>query len=449
MESIYQEIWNTDLLHNGLPALRPNETRNRDIGYVVVDESSDSVNGAHRVLKDVYIPNHKKTTYQLCEAMFDNYALERARGGISRPNEALEVLGFIDAILPTPVMQLCRTYLEQSLERRISNQSLATMIKQTWFHLGRAGSQTQASGFEHVFIGEQGSKSNQMSGYHFWYKYYLDDGGAGFESPDQTDRITYHGTRYNRAMEPDKGILIPEVVTLSLTVDASLGDVGNDPQGSRSRPLNKPVGGFFVGCSPECLVALGLIRCRTPSGKITKINGVEYQLDLHRLDGQPNSIRTFFPRFRRADFVDIQLPTENDGSSDQGNPLPDPVMDSSNNPEIPQAANKSPLRIIAAMVNPLNPEGGQEFVQIMNVGDKTATLEGWKIVAPNGTRFVLSDISIEPGDVFKFIFQRKQGVLRNKAGSIQLHNDQDVVVQLCSYSNEEASREGAPILFGL
>ena len=103
---------------------------------------------------------------------------------------------------------------------------------------------------------------------------------------------------------PEKGVLIPEIVTLSLTWEAS-----GDDSDATGRKLTKSIGGFFVGGSPKCLIALGLVRCRTKSRKIAKINGAEYQLDLHRLDGRPNSIRTFFPRFRRADVIDT-VPAE-------------------------------------------------------------------------------------------------------------------------------------------
>ncbi|NEO33686.1 MAG: lamin tail domain-containing protein [Symploca sp. SIO3C6] len=41
------------------------------------------------------------------------------------------------------------------------------------------------------------------------------------------------------------------------------------------------------------------------------------------------------------------------------------------------------------MVNPKNPEGGREFVQIVNISGQTASLSGWQVVAPNGTTFEL------------------------------------------------------------
>ena len=351
MDSIYQELWNADLLGNGLPALRVGEARDKASGYVVVDEPASS------------------------------------------------------------------------------------------------GSQRDATGFEHVFVGEQGSKRNAIGGYHFWYKYYLDDGGQGILNSSNEDRMHYFGTRYGGARNPDRGILIPEIVTLALRFDAPLGDTRGARQG-QSITLGKPVGGFFVGCSPEGLIALGMVRCRTQSGKIAKINGAEYQLDLHRMDGHPDSIRTFFPRFRRADFIDIKTPQ----SAPPSPPTPEPAPHTPPAPNTPPNTETEPsenpaLRIIAAMVNPKNPEGGREFVQLMNTSSDIINLDGWQIVAPNGTTFTLGEIPLEPGHVYRFVFPVKQSVLRNKLGTIQLLDEQDKIVQICEYTSEAAAQEGAPILF--
>lgn len=422
MGDIYQDIWNADQMGNGVPALRPGEALNEAVGYVIVDERATAVGSEHRVLKEVEIPASKKQTYALCEKLFDNYALERAAGETVRIAETQEELNFIDAIVATPPIQSAREHLQESLGLQISDEILVAMIKETWFDMGSVGSQHDASGFEHVFVGEQASSTGKIGGYHFWYKYYLDEGGQSAAGAAGQDLIQYHGTKYHGAMEPEEGVLIPEIVTLSLTWEAPGGD-----SDSNGRTLTKPIGGFFVGCSPECLVALGLVRCRTKSGKIAKINGAEYLLDLHRLDGRPNSIRTFFPRFRRADVIDIG-PTE-----------PPPVT--------PEPVADLPFRIVAAMVNPINPEGGREFVQIINTSNRRQGLLKWRVVAPNGTGFDLADISVDPGEIFKFQIPKNEGVLRNKAGEIRLLNPSGILAQSCAYSSDDAAREGAPILF--
>ncbi|MEO0867242.1 MAG: hypothetical protein AAFY17_02110 [Cyanobacteria bacterium J06642_11] len=434
-DTIFQAIWDADQRGNGVPALRPGEPTDANRGYVIVDERATAVDADHRVLKEVVIPESKRATYRLCERIFDNYALERAAREEVTPLETQEEMDFIDAILPTPPIQKAREFLESSLNLTISDNMLAAMIKETWFELGRANSQRDASGFEHVFVGEQASKASGVGGYHFWYKYYLDDAGQSVVPGVETDDdIQYLGTRYEKAEEPEKGILVPEVVTLQLIWDAPLGE-GR----SGSRRLSKPIGGFFVGCSPEGLVALGLVRCRTQSNKITWINGAEYQLDLHRLDSNRNAIRTFFPRFRRADVVMMDPGTDPDNGENPSNGAP---------PSDESAAAASDFRVVAAMVNPENPEGGREFLQIINASAQTASLLGWRVVAPNGTRFELADIQVAPGDIFKFVLPTSQGVLRNRAGTIQLISPDDSVVLDYAYTDEQAKAEGMPVLFG-
>lgn len=439
MSDIFQQIWSADMNGSGVPAIRPGESKDAAVGYVVVDEQASQVGTDHKVLAEVVIPESKLQTYRLCERIFDNYALERAATEVIRAAETQEELDLIDAILPTPPIQVARAYIEQILSLSISDSTLAAMIRETWFDFGNAGSQRDASGFEHVFVGEQASKRTKVGGYHFWYKYYLDDGGRtvslGGDIGDGVDRMEYRGTKYGGAQEPAKGILVPEVVTLSLVWNAPAGD------GGAATTLDKPIGGFFVGLSPEGLIAMGLVRARTPSGKIASINGAEYQLDLHRLDGSPNAIRTFFPRFLKADVEAIHVPsepTDGTGPTDSGG-VPTP----STGPN--QIGGQ--FRMVAGMVNPANPEGGREFLQLINTDAARATLKGWRIVAPNGTSFTLSDIAVEPGAIFKFVLPTSQGILRNKGGDIALISPTGDTVQVCSYDSGDTAIEGKPILF--
>ncbi|MGD9210707.1 MAG: hypothetical protein PVI90_08015 [Desulfobacteraceae bacterium] len=430
MSEIFQKIWDADQCGNGVPALRPEDPKDPTRGYVVVDEPTTCLNSDHRVISEVVIPEKKRETYLLCQNLFDNYALERAVREQIRSGELREELDFIDSILETPPIETARRFLEDSLDVTISTNTLAAMIKETWFTIGRAGNQPDASGFEHVFVGEQAAKQSQIGGYHFWYKYWLDDGGRNAAGHAVKDRIKYLGTQYGAAENPGKGVLIPEVITLEMKWKAPVGDMAN-PDPSRTKELHKPIGGFFVGCSPEGLIALGLVRARTQSSKITRINGAEYQLDLHRLDQNKNAVRTFFPRFLRADVIDISH-GNNSGYDHEENTFDD---------------REVPFRIIAGMINPVKSEGGREFLQILNLSDHNLSLLNWKIEAPNGVVFTLANRVISPGDLFKFIIPSSTGMLRNRAGVIRLRAPDNTVVQECAYSEYEAEREGQPILF--
>lgn len=426
MEDIFQEIWSADMSGNGVPALRPGEQKDEAIGYVIVDERSTEVGSDHNVIAEVVIPEEKQTTYILCHNILDNYALERASTELIKPEETQEELDFIQAILPTQPIQVARRYMEQSLSLNISDEALASIIRETWFKYGTAGNQRDATGFEHVFVGEQAKDASKIGGYHYWHKYYLDDGGRQFDLEDpQLDRMEYLGTKYGGAEQPEKGILIPEVITLSLVWNAPGGD------GGTGRILTKPIGGFFVGLSPEGLIALGLVRCRTNSGKEGFINGAKYSLDLHRLDDEPNSIRTFFPRFVRSDTTEIIDGGDATESDDSGDVKIQPGS----------------FKIVSAMVNPENPEGGREFLQIINTTNEVSTLKGWKVVAPNNKIYVLSDVKVAPGDIHKYTLPSSSGELRNKGGEIHFISASGKLAQISTYTEEQGSREGVPILF--
>jgi hypothetical protein len=427
MTDIFQAIWDADQSGNGVPALRPGETQDPARGFVMVDERTTQIDSGHRVISGVSIPETKRATYRLCEDLLDNYALERAVREEVRPGELREELDFIDAILETPPIETARQFLETALDLSISKGTLAAMISETWFTMGRAGNQPDASGFEHVFVGEQASKASHVGGYHFWYKYWLDDGGENVAGVVSDDRIAYLGTQYGAAETPDKGVLVPDVVTLELKWTAPVGDLDN-PNPSQTKLLHKPIGGFFVGVSPEGMIALGLVRARSSSSKLARINGSEYQLDLHRLDHNPRAIRTFFPRFIRADVIAI-TPPGGDGTEPGG------------------GTTLAPFRIIAGMINPVNPEGGREFLQILNVSDRIETLHNWQIKAPNGVVFTLANMAVAPGDFFKFLVPSNTGILRNRTGVIQLRTPDGSVVQDCPYTSDQARREGQPILF--
>lgn len=436
MDIVYQTLWDADQRGNGVPALRPEEEGDAARGYVIVDEPTGPVAADWAVLREVVIPDNKRQTYDLCLDLMNNYALERRAREVQRPQELAEEGRFIEVILETEVIQTARRIMEEKNDIPVPDPLLAAKIRECWFELGQAGGQTQASGFEHVFVGEQASKPSKIGGYHYWHKFWVDDGGSVEQGVPGIDRIVYRGPKYGGAARPEQGVLVPEVVTLQMEWDAPGGD------GGTGRLLTKPIGGFFVGCSPEGLIALGLVRSLTESGKLATINGAEYQLDLHRLDNK-RGIRTFFPRFLRANVTQIDpAPAPSDRPANG-------TVTGSTPPSQPEFSSRGAgvFRILAAMVNPRNPEGGREFLQIINASDQMANIRGWSVTAPNGSRFHLADRLMEPGEIFRFTLPGAHGVLRNKGGEIGFHDPAGSLVQLCSYSSEDAQTEGAVILF--
>jgi hypothetical protein len=426
---IYQAIWDADQHTNGVPALRPGEPKSETAGYVVVDERDTSVSGEHMVLAEVRIPESKRETYRLCEKLFNNYTLDPGIREQVALEETQEEMDFVDAIVSLPPLQVAKDFIARDRGQAISDNMLAAMIKETWFLQDKAGSK-HASGFEHVFVGEQkdtGDKPDEIAveagGYHFWYKYHLDDAGKRLDTEDPTaDRIVYLGTRYGNAEVSSQGLLVPEVVTLSFEWTAP------DFTRGGSQRLRKPIGGFWVGCSPEGLIALGLIRARTQVDKIAEINSAIYQVDLHRLDGNPKSIRTFFPRFRHSNFGGMHPP--GDGSGGGGS-----------------QPSEHEVKIVAALVNLPGDESGRETVTLLNAAPTPANLEGWAIEAPNGWRFMFADVVLSGGEVRTFRMPTTSPQFRNRAGDITLFDRAGMLHHQVHYTTEAVRREGFTTVF--
>jgi poly(U)-specific endoribonuclease len=286
-DEVYQRIWDLDQSANGIPAIGVEEAGDPAQGFVRVDERGGR-DPEHRLFAEVQIPAHKRRTYDLCRALFDNYRLDQSRAEDNRPEEAREVLELLEALAETAPMAAAREHVAAQ-NGDYSREQWQELIFELWFRQFDDGRNLDLSGFEHVAVGEQ--KGGKVNGHHFWYKYYLDD-WAAFSGQDDID---YDGTRYDGPNRSEGRLAaigrgVPDVVTLAYGWDAY------DYESGQRRPLYKPIGGFWVGCSIEGLLALGTVRFFERGRIETTIDGVRYEVELYRSpDGR--SVRTFFPRF--------------------------------------------------------------------------------------------------------------------------------------------------------
>lgn len=408
---IYQQIWDADQMGNGIPALTLDALKDENRGYVVVDETGDN-NPDHVVFPEVKIPESKFKTYQLCEKLLNNYALNQTTSEDNTPEELEEVQEFLNAILDSKPMQVAKDYVEQQIGQEIFTYRWYQILYDIWFRQFDSGRNQDLSGFEHVIVGEQ--KGGKVQGYHFWYKYYLDD-IIGFLGSDD---IVYTGTRYDGPNRPTgpltpQGKLVPEVVTLAYKWEAY------DYETRARRPLYKPIGGFWVGCSIEGLMALGTVRflpqARAP--KEALINGAKYALKVFRSpDNQ--SMRTFYPQF-------LGLTT----------PPPSPPS--------PTAAN---VRIVAALINPAGDDPGKETVTLLNLSPHPIDLTGWLIQDKFDNSLELSGHSIAPGATVIIELPAHQVILSNRGGQISLYHQQQLVQQV-SYTEANVGQQGWTTFF--
>ncbi|PHE53614.1 hypothetical protein [Bacillus pseudomycoides] len=277
MSNIYQEIWDADMRGNGIKATFNKEDVDTQKGYVLVEptkvrDKEEKQN--HMLLKEVYIPDNKKTSYTLVEKLFNNFYLDPHLREDNTVEEQEEVDALLKHAIQSEPMKICRTFVESRKGTNLSNEQWYTYLHNIWFLQFDSGSGISLSGFEHVFIGEKKNEGSSLNGYHFWYKYYLED------QTGPNDKIVYLGPK-------DKNT-VPDVITFGYTLEASDAHINNVL-------LFKNKGGFFIGLSPEGLLALGVARfADTLSEHNTiEINNQEYDLALYSFGKR--SMRTFFP----------------------------------------------------------------------------------------------------------------------------------------------------------
>ncbi|MFB9948121.1 lamin tail domain-containing protein [Rhizobium puerariae] len=429
---IYQQIWDADQAANGVQPILSGQQGDEARGYVSVANTVGAEEET-RVLDKVVIPDAKRLTYDRVLKLFDNYALDEQEQEVETPQERQEVHDLLAAVIDTPPMQVAREYVANASGTVISRDRWYGVLLEHWFRTFSQGGDPALTGFEHVFVGEQ--EGPKVQGYHFWYKYYLDDGLATTYDRDNfpgfaDDRIAYVRGLYENGQEN-----FPESVTISYkwhAPDYSRWSAGDDPK-EIVRPLTKPVGGFFVGCSVEGLMAIGSVRAhlgaRAPKEAV--INGARYDLKVFR-SANDQHIRTFYPVF---------LGPAGRGGAEGPVVIP-------RQPEQPQEpAVQSPIRILAALVNPEGTDEDKETVTLINTGAAPQSLEGWFLVDKTKRRFAVNDVTLAPGVATTILLPRNSIQLSNKGGEIRLVNRDGHTAHVVTYSKAQASDQGRTIVF--
>lgn len=422
---IYQQIWDADQSGNGIKPILAGSDAVPDTGYVRVAASHGPGAGDLKLLPELVIPDHKKTTYDLVRALFDNYVLDEREAEIETPEERTEVHDLLEAIVDTPPMQVARAYISEETGTPVSRDRWYATLTEQWFRRFSQGGDRDLSGFEHVFVGEQ--EGPKVQGYHCWYKYYLDDGFAS-----EIDRNRFPGFRddrivYLRGLGENGQENFPESVTVSYRWDAP------DYEAGAIRPLTKPIGGFFVGCSVEGLMALGAVRAhrgaRAPKEAV--INGARYDLKVF-LDQSGRFVRTFFPVYL--------------GPAGE-RPVAGPATGTNGGrPQTPGVVGGS-VKIVAALVNPMGADDGKETVTLVNTGVGSVNLDGWFLVDKMSNRFGIKDVTLSPGMATTILLPRHSVQLSNKGGEIRLVNRDGATAHLVTYSKAQADRQGETIVF--
>jgi poly(U)-specific endoribonuclease len=291
MADIYQEIWDADQALDGLKAVRKGEKisdATKAHGYVVVNEDKNA-SAEHRLIDEVVIPEKKLQSYNLAAKLFNNYTLDQTKSENNFPEEEAEIQEFLEAIYLSAPMEIARDFVSKQSGQTVSDDQWWAILQRVWFEQFSNDKNKDLSGFEHVVVGEQ--KQGKVQGYHFWYKYYMDE---HFRRDDTDDRETDLIKFIEWKNLPSD--VSPEVVTLSYEWRAF------DYEAKEFRKLIKPIGGFWVGPSITGLLALGTVRFlpEAMASKQAVINGVKYNLPMFR-SSNDRHMRTFYPVFVEMD----------------------------------------------------------------------------------------------------------------------------------------------------
>jgi hypothetical protein len=107
-----------------------------------------------------------------------------------------------------------------------------------------------------------------------------------------------------------------------------------------------------------------------------------------------------------------------------------------------QPEQQTPVRIIAAMVNPKGDDPRDEYVILLNKNDADIDLTGWQIVDKLNKKDIINTKIISAGDTIRITLSGAGAQLSNKGGTITLLNNNGLKIDGVSYTKEDASKEG-------
>lgn len=443
--NIYQELWDLDIQseNNGCTVtsrgpdgqwLNPNADIKLDEQNELSSGSAD--NAPNPLIADFNADKLQGRTYSALKALVNNYVFNARQSEDHLGDNAVEdaeIETFLDKIQNTPVMQMAFDYINCDLGENIDTVEFRAVTKRLWFDIYTNYYNNNpvpfCSGFEHIVVGESKSNPNArgIGGYHSWTKYLFDQ---------ESGRVDFNGYNYDNKLNrlAPEGASVPHVATVSLTYTPL--DMDGQPMGRKRKNL----GGFFVGPSPECQIAMPVVAyyesindqffvgsgntSRERTEKEVEIHDVVYRLVLYMetLQDQTrgNRLRSFFPKFVR--------------------------LKSGTRPELEQGSMQGIIAIVAMLANPTGPEKGNEWVEIENRSDEIINLDGFRLVDHKNRPEPLS-MNIEPRQRLRIAISRSTPnsmQLTNSGGTVSVINAKGDLVTKVTYPK---SRNGELLFF--
>lgn len=307
------------------------------------------------------------SVYQAYEALLNNYLVNYRDPEDYTEQEKQEDMQFLSLVMQTGPMNIAYEYVTRDLRKEISRDAFQDRLWTIWFepytnHF-RGQSTDHCSGFEHVFVGEgkynrqMGVARGEVAGYHDWIKFYLDESQG---------RVDFRGTKYDVQGQPEPRN--PNVVTLQMVWNLM------DTRGNVVAELFKKRGGFFVGPSPSCSLAMGTVAFYESAQNLAvderrrvRIQGDEYNLVIYREtkpDGsRGDHIRSFFPEYLGGG---LRSPQPNPG---------DVIV----RPPGDFVRNDGAVVIAEILPNPAGDDATGETVTLKNNTPAAINLVGWQM----------------------------------------------------------------------
>ncbi|KAM9844520.1 uridylate-specific endoribonuclease C [Aulostomus maculatus] len=219
-------------------------------------------------------------TYNHFINLLDNYETSTGVAETVTSEELHENKLFLDAILETDVMKCAHEYLVRKRQSPSDPAQFKKQLYDIWFrlyHRERSGGE-DSCGFEHVFVGET-KFGREIMGLHNWVQFYLQE---------KHKHVDYKG--YKARANKDTPDEDDHVLNLQFSW----------------KGLVKPVGGSFIGVSPEFEVALFTILFLVSTEKMTTVTVKvdEYLLELV-VYRHGRSIGTSFPKLISSNNRDL------------------------------------------------------------------------------------------------------------------------------------------------
>ncbi|KAK6146405.1 hypothetical protein DH2020_020274 [Rehmannia glutinosa] len=172
-----------------------------------------------------------RPTYSRFCSLLDNYNPHEGHKEVVTPQEKQEQAAFIEEISRTAPIKYLYKYLSAKGIVSESYPDFKRMMTSLWFDLyGRGGTSSCSSAFEHVFVGEIKRGEQEVSGFHNWIQFYLEE---------TKGRVDYQGYIF-----PRRRGQIPDSETQLLTIQFEWNGV------------LKSVSSTLIGVSPEFEIAI-------------------------------------------------------------------------------------------------------------------------------------------------------------------------------------------------